>query len=147
MQHFFVSGNFGASPIFVGFIVPGVRVKVLTAYDGKLLPCIFTAVTVISYIVNGFSADTIVSLVLLGALTWIASDVFWILVMSSSGSMRRLSNVRSEVTLTSYIVTVSKLEVGLLQETFRDLSVKVSTSTTSGALGSSSVQIKLLKYS
>jgi hypothetical protein len=52
-----MSGNGGIVPEVVTFsdFWPGTRVRVRRAGEAKLLPCLLTAVTEISYIVNGLS--------------------------------------------------------------------------------------------
>lgn len=56
-QHFLMSGNGGMVPevlVFSAFWL-GMRVRVRRAGEAKLLPCLLTAVTEISYMVNGLN--------------------------------------------------------------------------------------------
>lgn len=101
-QQLFMSGNFGASPTVVVFIFPGVNVKLLIEYDGKLEPCVFNAFTVTSYIVNGIRLFTIVSFWFDGTLICTVWDV--VVAASffgsiSDGSIKCSSKVFSDVTL------------------------------------------------
>jgi hypothetical protein len=57
-----MSGSSGACATVVGFIFPGVMVRVRMEYDGRLLPWMLRAVTDNSYIVYGFRSLTIVLL-------------------------------------------------------------------------------------
>lgn len=52
-QQLLMSGRRGASATAVGFIFPGVKVKLRTEYEGRLEPWMFNAVTVTSYMVKG----------------------------------------------------------------------------------------------
>lgn len=137
-QQLLISGSFGASPTVVGFILPGVKVKLRTAYEGKLEPCEFKAYTVTSYIVKGTKLLTVVSFRFAETVTWTVCDVVDLLVLVSLGSIRCSSNILNEVTFIPYSVIVSTFEVGKVHEIFRDFSVRASTSTFSGALGRSS---------
>lgn len=88
-----MSGNLGGSATAVDFIFPGVRVRLLTVYDGKLDPCTFKAVTVTSYMVKGAKSPSTVEFWEPGTLTW---TVWRVMVVDfgetpSLGSKRRSS--------------------------------------------------------
>lgn len=100
----------------------------------------------ISYIVNGNKLLMTKKVLFAGTLRVIGWLIFIGLsfIVESEGSMRCASKERNDVMFTTYSVTVSVFSTGGPQETFSCFSFIGSTSTSSGGLGSSSVEVKLL---
>lgn len=79
IQQDLMSGSLGALAVLTGLANPGVRVSERTAFDGKLVPWMFLAVTVTSYIVKGTKFSTTTLLVPL--VTWLMDKIISSTVM------------------------------------------------------------------
>lgn len=98
----------------------------------------------ISYIVNGnksLMTKKVLFACTLNVIGWLIFIELSFIVLSE-GSIRCASKERSDVIFTTYSVTESVFSTGGLQETFSCFSFNGSTSTSSGGLGSNSVDVQ-----
>lgn len=115
-----VPGNTGTTATLVCFPMPLSKVKARTRKLGKLVPWSLIAVTVIEYIVNGFSSLMIVDL-------WSAGTVTLIIGKIVRFGKLSWSKVCRVVTFIVYPVTDSAILAGGDHPTSSERSVRGST--------------------
>lgn len=118
MDDKYIPGSIGTTATFVCFPITLSSVKALTLILGKLEPCSLLAVTVITYMVNGFKSLITAEFKSFETVTLISDVIF---VKAS------WSNVCNVVTLIVYVLTLSVNLDGGDQDTCNDFSFNGST--------------------